>query len=315
MAIDRGFFASKYFVLSAVVAVGIVAGGATAYYAGGRVFSQWHDGCDAPVLAGAPLTFFATQTLSDQGERRTVRYTADLGAFQGGALDLCVDVGEVLLSATNGTSIEVEFLVESDHATAVQATQVEAALRDEGGRLVLAAWESQRGEAGSWLGTQSARVRLTVRVPASAAYEVRAVSNVGDVRVSDLLASTLRLETDVGDVVATRLDLQGDATLMADVGDAILSAVSVQTGEISLASNVGNVEAELPASVDVGYDAHASADVGEVMVRLGDTESHESDGEGPGETESARTSNYAQKPTQVVVRARTDVGDARIVVA
>lgn len=57
-----------------------------------------------------------------------------------------------------------------------------------------------------------------------------------------------------------------------------------------------------------------SADVGTVTLSLGETERHTRDKDPPGETEEARTRGYDAKPTQVRVRATTDVGDVAVTV-
>ncbi|HVM44858.1 MAG TPA: hypothetical protein VM582_02890, partial [Candidatus Thermoplasmatota archaeon] len=212
-----------------------------------------------------------------------------------------------------GSTLELVLVVESIAPVAVEATEVDARFRADGERLILGAWESKRGEARTFARGDSASVRMTLRVPASGPYAIAASNDVGDIRIIGLLVGPLHARTDVGDVIAKDVDLVGNATLRTNVGDAILHARSVVTGAISVRSDVGDAEALLPSRVDVGYDARASTDVGEAVIRIGDTETFESKASGPGEVEHARSAGFADKPTQVTVRATTDVGDARIV--
>lgn len=305
-----GFFTSKAFVVSAVIAALLLGAAAGAYYTFDADSFGSESACSAPALRGAPVA--AAPTDARDGRTRTVRYALDAAAYQAGALDLCLGVGELLVEPSNASQVEVVFTIRGA-TSAIDETQVEAAFRADDGRLVIGAWQSRIGRSGDAFGTRSAEVTLLVRVPVDAAYRLHAVSYVGDVRVGALRLDALDASADVGDVIVRDVELQGNATLRADVGDAILAATSVQSGTLRLTSEVGNVEAALPLRADVGYDATATASVGEAVVRLGEGASTTSEEDGPGQTATGRSGGYAEKPTKVIVNARADVGDARIV--
>lgn len=290
------------------------AAGASYYLADGVGASfGTHEACDAPVLEGSALN--ATRTVSSEREGRTraIVYELDGSDYTGGALELCLGVGEILVEPATGSNVRVSFRIEGDQPRAVSETVVDAAFRaTSGGGLTIAAWEERIGEGRELFGMDGAEVTLVVSVPASGGYRIDASNDVGDVRVRGLLADELRASADVGTVLVTDLDLQGDARVASDVGDAIAHFLSVQSGNITISSDVGNAEVQLPLRADVGYDAHAATNVGEVVILIGDTESYESEGDGPGEDERARSSGYSGKPTRVVVEVTSDVGDARI---
>lgn len=310
-----GFLASKYFLVSAIIATVIVGGAAGAYYVGtsygGFTFSS-QEACEAPALTGAPIAATPQVESDNSGRRRIETYVVDAASFAGGSLDLCISVGEIYVEPSEGPNVELVFTIDGDQARAVADTEVAAEFRSEDGGLVVGAWEPWRGRSEGVFRGDSAEVRLTLRVPASGAYDVRAVNDVGDVRVRGLIVHELRAQTDVGNVLVRDVDLTGNATLVTDVGDAILAALSVQTGEIIVRSDVGTAEAALPLRADVGYDAHAATNVGDAVLRIGETEFHEADADGPSEEERARSSGFATKPTKVTVDVTTDVGDARI---
>lgn len=312
-----GFLGSKAFLLSALVAVGILAAGLGAYAMsvgpGGRTFSA-EGGCDAPAMGGAPLAVTPEVVVEDDGARRTETYALDAAAFHGGAIDLCAVVGEILVEPAAGTRAELVFVIAGSPTKVVRSTVVEARFAAQGDRLLIGGWESLSGRSSGPFGGDTADVRTFLRVPASGAWSVRASMEVGDVRVSDLLVDDLRLASEVGNLRAIGVDLQGNATLDANVGDAIAQLASVQTGRIALAAEVGDLELRLPQRADVGYDALGETDVGEVELRLGPSEDYDSEGDGPGERERAKTAGFASKPTQVTVEAVDSVGDVLIVV-
>lgn len=312
---SAGFFASKYFLVSVAVAAAIIAAGATTYFVSERTGTSWVGGtdCDAPSLPGATVEAALASRLDDDGKRRTQTYTLDGASFTGGALDLCLAVGEIVVEPSAGSSVEILVVTTAGTADAVAGTRVPVAFRADGDRLVVGAWQEAHGRSRSAFGSHDgADVALTVRVPSSGPYDVHAINDVGDVRVSGLMIDALQASADVGSVIARNIDLMGDATLTSDVGDALLVASSVQTGTIRLTTDVGNAEATLPSRADVGYDARASAGVGETAIRIGPTEQYDSDADGAGETETARSAGFASRPTRVIVHADADVGDARI---
>ncbi|HUR70020.1 MAG TPA: hypothetical protein VM370_12305, partial [Candidatus Thermoplasmatota archaeon] len=271
------------------------------------------DACDAPPLAGTALAAAPSRLVDDDGKRRTDTFRFDAATFQGGAIDLCASVGEILVEPTNGTTVELQWIVQGHSQRVVEETHVAAQLRNDGGRLVIGAWESQIGREGGWFGGDGADTRLVVRLPETGAYAMTIATDVGDVHVSGLRVSALAASSDVGNVIVLDTDLEGDAKGRADVGDVIFHFGSVQSGNISAIVDVGNADVELPQRADVGYDATADAGVGEAVVRLGETESYDAKEDAPGGHVEARSMGFATKPTRIVVRAGSDVGDARIV--
>lgn len=315
MMTSAGFLSSKYFLVSAAVAAAILAAGATTYVASEGAGTSWVGGtdCDAPRLPSAVVDATLVARLDDDGKTRTQTYTLDGASFTGGALDLCLAVGEIVVEPSAGSSIEILVVTTANSAAAVEGTRVPVAFRADGDRLIVGAWQEAHGRSRGAFGTHDgADVALTVRVPSSGPYDVRASNDVGDVRVSGLMIDDLDASADVGSVIVRDVDLLGNATLAADVGDALLVASSVQTGTIRLTTDVGNAEATLPSRADVGYDARASASVGETVIRIGPTEHYDSEADGAGETETARSAGFASRPTRVVVHVDADVGDARI---
>lgn len=311
---DSRFFGSKYFAVAAAVAAAILVGAASAYYMtdAGATY-QTLDACDAPALGGSEVSVTPRVEVDDDGERRMEAYTWNTTGLVGGRLDLCLAVGEIDVEPADGDALSVEVETYSGSARAVADTKTEVRFAKDGDRLVLAAWESARGAERSLFDGNGAAVRLVLRVPPSGAFTVHATNDVGDIRVSGLMVEDPTFQTDVGSVLVRNVDVVGNATLISNVGDTILHATSVTSGAIRLTSDVGNAEAQLPQRADVGYDVTATTDVGEAFIAIGDVESSESEGEGPGEHRSARTSGFASKPTRVTVEATTDVGDARIV--
>ena len=313
---DTGFFASKFFIVSAVVAALVLGAGAAAYAMGGVGGGEFRvdGGCRAPALVGTRLAAAPEISQTADGRERTVTYRQDASATSGGRLELCIVVGEIAVERASGQAVELVFSIASGSARAAGATEVAAAFHQDGARLVVGAWEGAVGRDRALWGSDTTSVRLTVRVPETGPWDVRAHEDVGDMRIEGILVGALDVATSVGDITVRAVDLQGNATARAEVGNVAMTLASVQSGAVAASSDVGDVSLTLPARADVGYDARGAADVGSVELRLGATEDHQSEGDGPGETESARTVGYAAKPTQVRVEGTADVGDVRIVV-
>lgn len=314
MALDTAFFTTKYFVISAVAAGLILGGAAGVYYvadSGGPTFIN--SACNTPALLGTKLASIPTIVNESGGDRRTETYTLNATAYAGGRLDLCASVGEVIVEPSTGPTVELVWVIHNGTNAAVEKTQVMAEMRNVDGRLVIAAWQSTAGRTTGLLSSESADARLTLRVPATGGYDVTVRTHIGDIHVSEVIADKLGLRTDVGDIVVRAVDLQGNATATTNVGKAIFSLASVQTGTIRLVTDVGDAEVELPQRADVGYDATAKTDVGEVTLRIGATEDAETHKDVPGGSAKARSQGFAGKPTQVIVSASADVGNARIV--
>lgn len=316
MTIDTGFFGSKYFLISAVVAALLLGGAAGAYYiaerSDGTVFS-FSGGCATPALGGSNIPVPSpTVTDSDGGRRRLVEYTLEASQYAGGALKACVDVGAIQVEPAAGSHVQIVFEIVGDTSGAVEATKVDAAFAERAGALSIGAWQSQRGETNGFFHDEGAAVHVTVRLPATGAYDLDLSSDVGNVRVGDLLVGDLEASTDVGHIAVSQADLTGNVTLTTEVGDIDLVAASVQTSRIELSVDVGDVNAQLPRRAEIGYDVEASADVGSVSVDIGPTEAMTSEEDGPSEHKTARSQGYADKVTKVRVTIVTDVGDGTL---
>ena len=308
---DRTFFTSRYFVVSAIVAGLILAGAAAAYQYGGTRITSGH-GCDRPALGGTPVALAPAESHEAAGERRTVTYRVPAGDHARGELVACSRFGDVTVDPSLKDEIEVTFVIDARSADAVRTTDVVAELREDGDTLRLGAWVARLGQGGTGLRATSAIVSLHVRLPEGTPWEIRASSDTGDIRAQGLRLAALDLRTRFGDVTVQDADLGGDAVLATETGHVVLGLSGVHSGTIDASSRFGNVELALPARADIGYDVDAASDFGEVTIRIGPTERYDSTQQGAGTRETARSVDYATKPTQVSVTGRTDTGDVRI---
>lgn len=306
---DQGFFRSKQFLVAAFVAALILVGGATVLALSdvGGSYLRSERGCSAIALDGSPLAPDTASETSDGDKARDESFALDAPDLA--RLDACLAVGELLVEPSPDGSVHVDVRVRSDAAASTRETVVETRFaRGEDG-VRLAVWQSRVGYSTSVFGgSDSAETTVVVQVPDGARFEMRATTDVGDVRADGVMLGNATLSADVGDVHVTSVDLVGDLDARSDVGDVIVHLGSVQTGEVHAAADVGDVEVRLPKRADVGYDVSATSGVGEVDVRLGDTETYKENNDPPGEKVEARSRGYASKPTQVRVVADADVG-------
>lgn len=312
---EPGYFTSRQFLVAAAVAAFLVAGAAAAWSFGAGEGGIVLDAraCQAPAHLGTQIPTTPRVERDEDGERVVASYDVDAGEAVGGSVHVCTAVGEVLVEPSPDALAHLQVRVAGE-PDAVAATSYGTWFGRHDGTLVLQAWVERQASSGSFWGMRNgAEAVIVLQVPMTGAYDVVALADVGDARVGALLVRELRVETAVGEARATGVDLTGNATISSDVGRAVLSAASVQTGTISVASDVDDVEVELPRRADVGYDVTASADVGDVDVEVGDTELDERDSDGPSASAHVRTAGYASKPTQVRVVATADVGSVRVV--
>lgn len=312
MGFDPGFLRTRFFAVAALVAALVLGGAAAAYLVADGFDAGSSASCDAVDVPGARIA--AEPVVEDEGARRTYRWTIDAAAYRAGVASGCLSVGELLVEPSPDGRVHLEARVTADAAEAVQATRIAASFADEGGRLNVDVRELERGVARGGFRDEGAQVALVVRLPAQGAWDVRAANDVGDVRVSGLLVGNLTLESDVGDVRALDVDVSGDIDASSDVGSVVLSLASVQGGEIRAATDVDDIEIELPQRADLGYDVTAASDVGGVDVRIGETELYEREDRQVGGEVRARTRGFAEKPSQVTILARSDVGSVRVAV-
>jgi hypothetical protein len=314
---SSSFFSSPQFLASAIVALLVLAGGAAAYAwigpgsPGGFGYAGDGRACDPIPLSGAPL---ATPAPSDEtsGGVRTIAYALPTDATRASLLAACSTVGDVAIAQATGTP-RVVFTIRSDDADALADTNVTLALaRTADGALQLAAWESRAGTSRDPFQQRGSSVDVRIEVPEWGAPDVRARSDVGDVLVSQLLVGNMTLRTDVGRARAVGVDITGNVSMQTNVHDVELRAASIQSGRVTLRSDVGTIVAALPARADVGYDVTAKSDVGDVSVNLGPTELYQGNKDGGGGDVHARSQGYDGKPTKVVLEATSNVGAINI---
>lgn len=310
--IDTAFFRTKQFVIAAAIAI-LILGAAAATYTVNGLTAGWasSEGCHVE-MAGEPIATEPAVVVDADGRHRTVTYSFDAAGLDGGRLAACSRVGEILVEPSLDGRAHVELRIRGESADAVAATEVRAVFSRLDGGLGVAAWHQVVGEEKGMFGSRHVEITTLVRLPATGAFDVSLASEVGDLRVTDLLVGNLTLQSDVGDVRALDVDAQGDVSARSDVGDVILSLRSVQSGVLDAASDVGDIEVALPLRADVGYAVTAQSDVGETEVRIGETETHTSEEDGVGGRVEARSRDYDSKPTKVQVHASSDVGDVGV---
>lgn len=306
--LEPGFATSKPFIVGAIVAVLIVGVGAASYTTAND--QGWFGGtsnCDPiRVPGGTPGIIAADQR---EPERREIEITVPR-APQGGAVELCIAVGEIVVTRAPGDVPELTLTIRGPSG-AVDSTVVETLTSTENGRLRLAVWESQQGRQGTLGNTRSATVALELSLP-DGLWDLHAYTHVGEVHVSDVRVGTLRLSSEVGNVVATQLNSEGNTTVTTSVGSITLDYESVQSSRIRATSNVDGVEIRLPERADVGYKVHAWANVGDVDIDIGPTENLVNDRDATGAEVNAQSRGYDNKPTQVEIEATADVGDVLV---
>lgn len=318
---DRGFFRSKEFIItSCIVAVLLV--GALAVGSGvvGDETVRQRRGCSVDLPAGADLAAVREDSrpqIRDGRAERVVAYTlADAPEGGTGTLALCTSVGHLVVSPSADGVSRLVFTITNigpAGADAVERAEVEAAFRNDGGRLGIAAWVDRSTTVEStFFGGQSTVVRVELEVPAERTYRVDAHTDVGDVTLSSLSLSRLVARTDVGDIEGEALRLSGALDAATDVGDVELAFTSLETAHWAVSTDVGHVELVLPGSRDTGYEVSARSDVGHVELELGSTEHYQEQEDGPSERVEARTTGFAERPARITIDARTDVGSITI---
>jgi hypothetical protein len=311
---DARFFRSPHVLVSLLVALLIVAGGAASLAVVDRLATGLDaSACDPIDLGGTPLDVRPTESTAGPADRTLDYVFAVPKGMAGGDARACSSVGDVTMLPSTDSFAHVEIHVHGPDAASVAATTAQVRFLDLGGRLGIAAWEDHEGRSGGPFGSGAASLDVTIRLPGTGAFDATARADVGDVDVEDLLLGNLTLVDHVGDVTVRGADLDGNATVATNVGKQTLSFASVENGTMSLSSRVDDVSLHLPQRADVGYDVHASSRVGTATVDIGPTETYDAaSGHGTGGDVHARSAGYASKPTQVAVDASSDVGDVEV---
>lgn len=138
--------------------------------------------------------------------------------------------------------------------------------------------------------------------------------DVGDIKVLDLTAGALELDSDVGDLTVQNVKALFTAALSSDVGNIDCTAVTVG-GSVSLSTDTGDIRAEIGAPM-----VQADSDVGNVTLALPGTaadwsmtlETDTGDVTVDGHDQGNRCETSG---TQYVLGAKTDGGDVEVTFA
>lgn len=310
---DRGFFGSREFAIAGVLALLLVAGGAYALL--GRGFGHFSEsGCDAPRLEGTTLDA-APQRQDASSTERTLAYVLDPAGREAGALDACTVLGDVTVGPSPDGLVHVTFTLDAPDSSALGRTEAQARFRADGPRLGVEAWVGRHGGADSFGDRDETDVSVEVLLPALGAWRVHAESETGDVSVGALLVSDAALESTLGDLEVRGADVAGNVTMETETGAVTLAPASLQTGQMRLASTLGDLVARLPARADAGYEVFAETTVGDVQVDVGEAEVSERADEPGSSTAHVRTAGFAAKPTRVTLRMETETGDVQATAA
>lgn len=307
---EKGFFGSREFVVSLVLALAVVAGGAiaigTGFRGGGSVE---YASCDRPLLPGAELPVAAPEVESSR-TLRTVRYVLDAAGREGGAVAACAHFGDVRIGLSPDDKVRVTFTIASDGMSDIlDRAEVRLAVHDQGAGLGVGAWVAREGGISRFGSTSVAYADVEILLPATGAYEVDAETEHGLVALDGLMTRGARLVSSFGDVEVAGVDAGGNLTASSEHGEVRVALAGVHTSAVHVVSRFGSVTARLPARADVGYNVTAATSFGDVDVQVGPVESYDTDDEGMGGRVHVRTVGYDGKPTQVEVLAESDHGD------
>lgn len=314
---ERGFFRSREFAASAAVAGLVLAAGAWAMIGaawGSSVF-EGDVGCDPPIPDPLARRVDLVRGEATGARTRVLAATVDAAQAQGGRVGLCNPFGGLVVGPSPDGRVHVTFRLAAPEASSdapLDGSDVRVTLREEDGRLALAAWPADLGTYATGPGSRRAvQATLEVLLPTHLAWDLDASSGAGDLEVAGVRLRDLRLENDFGETTADALDLSGNLTVHAGSGTVTVRLASVQSGLLQVEADFGDATLELPARADVGYDVRASSDFGRVQVQVGPAEAYESDGHAM----HVRTAGYASKPTQVRVVVENGSGDVRVATA
>lgn len=311
---DARFFRSREFFVGLAVALVLIAGVAVATTTiGGTTLTGSHR-CSVAAPEGVAVQVAPQDTgLTQDGTRatRTLTYTLPTDA-EATRIAACTSVGSLRAIASEDGLVHVTFFVAGTSAQAVEAAKVEALFAREGDELRIAAQVPAQPQVRQGFQTTGASVTVTIHLPPDALHALDLHTHVGNVDAHDLRLSEAKFGTHVGHVRVTGLQMEGDLRATSEVGNVRVALDSVQSGLVRATSDTGRVDVRLPVRADIGYDVAARADVGRVMLDVGETDTLERTRDGPGERVQARTAGYADQPTQVRVEASTGVGNVAV---
>lgn len=173
------------------------------------------------------------------------------------SLDVSTNVGKIELTTGDVTEIqiaaEIKVKAGSEEKAQELAEEVRIEAEPSGRTLVVKAVKP------SGFGRNQLEVNFTITAPAALA--IRAVTNVGDIRVVDF-TGRVEARSDVGRIDCT--GLRGDVDLHTNVGDVRAEYASDAPAAISVnaSANVGDVE--LAGPKDISAKIAAETNVGDI---------------------------------------------------
>src|SRR5438067_1987907 len=124
---DNGFFRTKYFVIPAIVAALLLAGGAWSYsFASSELTGLNETACDPIALPGDAMSVQPADATTNGGSDRTITWTLPPQNFTGGDVRACTAVGDIAIAASPDNAVHVEFHIHGSAPATVGATRVNA---------------------------------------------------------------------------------------------------------------------------------------------------------------------------------------------
>lgn len=310
---DTGFFRSRHFAISAVIAALILVAGATAVSMHDFGFpGSSSSECRVRLPTGDALR--TTPRTTDEGATRILRWSADAAAFDVARIDVCLAVGDLAVEPADDGNVTLELRLRGGAPELRETFPYNVAFaRGSDGGLAIAAWQGAVRERWSMENEGLPAATVVLRLPQDVRVEGSVASAFGHVGAAAVRAANLTLDTNSGDVRAAGLLLEGGLRAETNFGNVELELASVGTGRIVAESNSGDIDLKLPQRADVGYDVVAESSTGDIVVRIGDAESYENDSHAVGGTARVRSAGYGTKPTQVEIDADTSFGDVRVI--
>lgn len=173
------------------------------------------------------------------------------------SLDVSTNVGKIELTTGDVAEIQIAAQIKVKAGSEEKAQELAEEVRIEAepsGRTLVV-----RAVKPSGFGRNQLEVNFTITAPAALA--VRAVTNVGDIRITDF-TGRVEARSDVGKVICT--GLRGDADLHTNVGDVRAEYAPDAPAAISVnaSANVGDVE--LAGPQDISARIAAETNVGDI---------------------------------------------------
>lgn len=320
---DADFLRSREFVIAAVGAALVLAGGAVVAVQGFPGPASMVEGCSVSAPDGSTVEAQADQTsttVADGRTQRTVTWTLDPGSRTLYLASLCADEGSIDVRPADDDRVRVIAHVSNageDARSAVENDSARVRFLDTSQGLALAVDHPHPTTVESFGRTVETTVSLEVRVPADASPMLSVRTDEGAIRLADLELDGLdlgvdegraeldtvsargwQMSSDEGGIVGERLGVHGDLELGTDEGDVELDVRSVEPGEWSMSGDEGDLVVRLPHDPTVSWDVDGNSDDGDVFIRT------------PSEGGDGDTSSEDRGTVRIV--ASTDEGDIDI---